>query len=73
VLRVTGAAEIAERFPRFRRRLARRLSTINQISRQQIDLLRKVREPATPEAREAQLDALLLSINCIATSFGATG
>lgn len=73
VLRVTGAAEIAERFPRFRRRLARRLSTINQISRQQIDLLRKVREPATPEAREAQLAALLLSINCIATSFGATG
>ena len=33
-----------ERFPRFRRKLARRLPTLNQISRQQIELLRRFRE-----------------------------
>ena len=31
--------ELAERFPRFRRKLARRMPTLNQVSRQQIELL----------------------------------
>ena len=34
------AACIGERFPQFRRRLARRLKTINQVSREQVHLLR---------------------------------
>ncbi|MEO7137236.1 MAG: phosphoenolpyruvate carboxylase, partial [Gemmatimonadales bacterium] len=33
VLRISGGKELAERYPRFRRRLARRLPTINQVSR----------------------------------------
>jgi phosphoenolpyruvate carboxylase len=73
VLRISGGATLAERFPRFRRRLARRLPTINQVSRQQIELLRRFRESGGDRSQEEQLSALLLSINCIAAGFGATG
>ncbi|MDX2120065.1 MAG: phosphoenolpyruvate carboxylase, partial [Gemmatimonadota bacterium] len=73
VLRVTGGTELAERFPRFRRRLARRLATINQVSRQQVELLRRFRAAAGEEERQEYLSALLLSINCISSGFGATG
>jgi phosphoenolpyruvate carboxylase len=73
VLRISGAQELAERFPRFRRRLARRLPTINQVSRQQIELLRRFRESGGDRTQEEQLSALLLSINTIAAGFGATG
>jgi len=73
VLRISGARELAERFPRFRRKLARRLPTLNQISRQQIELLRRYRESGGDTPHEELLSALLLSINCIATGFGATG
>ena len=73
VLRISGGRALNERFPRFRRRLARRLSTLNQISRQQIELLRRFRESGGDRTQEEQLSALLLSINCIAAGFGATG
>lgn len=73
VLRISGGKQLAERFPRFRRRLARRLPTINQVSRQQIELLRRFRESGADRSHEEQLSALLLSINCIAAGFGATG
>jgi phosphoenolpyruvate carboxylase len=72
VLRVSGGKEPAERFPRFRRRLARRLPTINQVSRQQVDLLRRYRAAAAEE-KPQYLSALLLSINGITSGFGATG
>jgi phosphoenolpyruvate carboxylase len=73
VLRISGARELVERYPRFRRRLARRLPTINQVSRQQIELLRRFRESGSDKSQEEQLSALLLSINTIAAGFGATG
>jgi phosphoenolpyruvate carboxylase len=73
VLRISGGRELAERFPRFRRKLARRLPILNQISRQQIELLRRFRETGGDKSQEELLSALLLSINCIATGFGATG
>jgi phosphoenolpyruvate carboxylase len=73
VLRISGGRELAERFPRFRRRLARRLPTINQVSRQQVELLRRFRESGGDRTQEEQLSALLLSINTIAAGFGATG
>jgi phosphoenolpyruvate carboxylase len=73
VLRISGAPELAERFPRFRRKLARRLPVMNQISHQQIELLRRFRETGSDRSHEELLSALLLSINCIATGFGATG
>ena len=73
VLRISGGKELVERYPRFRRRLARRLPTINQVSRQQIELLRRFRESGSDKTQEEQLSALLLSINTIAAGFGATG
>ncbi|MEP7175253.1 MAG: phosphoenolpyruvate carboxylase [Gemmatimonadales bacterium] len=73
VLRISGGTELAERFPRFRRKLARRLPTMNQISRQQVELLRRFRESGSDKSQEELLSALLLSINCTATGFGATG
>jgi phosphoenolpyruvate carboxylase len=73
VLRISGGSELAERFPRFRRKLARRMPTLNLVSRQQIELLRRFRESGGDRTKEEQLSALLLSINTIAAGFGATG
>jgi phosphoenolpyruvate carboxylase len=69
ILRVSGGACIAERFPQFRRRLARRLKTINEVSREQVHLLRAHRTESSEEVRTA----LLMSINCAAAGLGATG
>ena len=73
VLRVSGGRELAERFPLFRDRLQGRLPTINQVSREQVELLRRFRAESDDDRREAVKSALLLSINCIAVGFGATG
>jgi phosphoenolpyruvate carboxylase len=73
VLGLTGGGALAERFPRFRRRLARRLPTVNQVSRLQVELLRRFRAAQTDAERQQILSALLLSINCISSGFGATG
>ncbi len=73
VLGISGGRELAERFPRFRRKLARRMPTLNQVTRQQIELLRRFRESGGDRTQEEQLSALLLSINAIAAGFGATG
>jgi phosphoenolpyruvate carboxylase len=73
VLRISGGTELAERFPRFRRRLVRRLPTINQVTRQQIELVRRFRASGSDRSQEERLSALLLSINCTAAGFGATG
>jgi phosphoenolpyruvate carboxylase len=72
-LRITGGAQPAQRFPLFRRRLARRLQTIDQVSRQQVELLRRFRAAGTEAERETYLSALLLAINCNAAGLGATG
>ncbi len=69
ILRISGDTGIAERFPQFRRRLARRLKTINQVSREQVHLLRAHRAESSEEVRTA----LLMSINCAAAGLGATG
>ena len=69
VLEVTDACEIAERFPQHRRRLARRLHTMNQVSRQQVQLLQRLRSGGGDEVRTA----LLLSIGCAAAGLGTTG
>jgi phosphoenolpyruvate carboxylase len=73
VVRVSGDAAVAERFPQFRGRLAERLPVINQVSREQVELLRRFRGEDDEVRREAIKSALLLSINCIAVGFGATG
>ena len=69
ILLISGDPHIGERFPQFRRRLARRLKTINAVSREQVHLLREHRAGNSPEVRAA----LLTSINCAAAGFGATG
>ncbi|MES3013681.1 MAG: phosphoenolpyruvate carboxylase [Pseudomonadota bacterium] len=69
LLQVSGDSQLAQRFPQYRRRLARRLKTMNQVSRQQVQLLRAWRADSQEDTR----NALLLSINCAAAGLGATG
>jgi phosphoenolpyruvate carboxylase len=73
VCRVSGDAAVAGRFPQYRARLEERLPVINQVSREQVELLRRFRREEDPARREALKSALLLSINCTAVGFGATG
>ena len=70
LLRITGETELAERFPQFRRRHARRVPLLEGAHRAQIELLRLVRDPAPAPDAYARL---LLSINCIAAGFGTVG
>jgi phosphoenolpyruvate carboxylase len=70
---VSGGTEIAERFPEFRRALASRLPTINEVNRIQVELLRRFRAAEGEAEREAVKSALLLSINTVAAGLGATG
>ena len=66
---VSGDDKLAQRFPQYRRRLARRLKTMNEVSRQQVQLLRAWRTDGQEDVR----NALLLSINCAAAGLGWTG
>ena len=43
VLKVSGGRTIAERFPDFRAALDARLPTINEVNREQVELLRRFR------------------------------
>jgi phosphoenolpyruvate carboxylase len=73
VLKVSGSASIAERFPQFRASLSVRLPTINEVNREQVELLRRFRATDNEAEREAFKSALLLSINTVAAGLGATG
>jgi phosphoenolpyruvate carboxylase len=73
LLKVSGGQEIAERFPKLRSRLARKLPTIASANRQQVELLDRYRTTGKEDEKEVYKASLLLSINCIAAGFGATG
>ena len=73
ILRITGGEEIAQRFPEYRERLNSRLPIINQVNREQVELLRRFRAARDKQAKEELKSALLLSINCIAAGLGITG
>jgi phosphoenolpyruvate carboxylase len=73
VLRISGDQEVAQRFAQYRARLDERLPTINQVNRQQVELLRRFRTADDALTKEEYKSALLLSINCIAAGLGATG
>jgi phosphoenolpyruvate carboxylase len=73
VLKVSGANELAERFPGYRRALAARLPAVNEVSRMQVELLRRFRGAESDAKRDAFKSALLLSINTVAAGLGATG
>ncbi|HEV2181471.1 MAG TPA: phosphoenolpyruvate carboxylase [Gemmatimonadaceae bacterium] len=70
LLRLTGEAGLAERFPQFRSRFARRAPLLDRAHHQQIGLLRRVRGA---DDKDRWLPSLLLSINCIAACFGTVG
>ncbi len=72
VLKVSGGKMLAERFPQHRAALATRLPTINEVNREQVDLLRLFRGAGEAD-KERYKPALLLSINCVAAGLGATG
>lgn len=73
VLRISGRSEIAERFPQFRAGLAARLPTVNDVNREQVELLHRFRAAEDEAEREAYKFPLLLSINTVAAGLGATG
>lgn len=73
VLSISGSAFPGERFEQFRASLADRLSTVNQVSREQVELLRRFRASENEQERESYKSALLLSINTVAAGLGATG
>ncbi len=74
VLQISKSNLLAERFPRFRRKLTRRLPTINLIGREQVRLIKHFRSlPEDDPNRRKALVPLLMSINCIATGLGWTG
>ncbi|GFO83280.1 MAG: hypothetical protein A49_29070 [Methyloceanibacter sp.] len=73
VLKLSGSAFPGERFPQFRASLADRLPTVNQVSREQVELLGRFRASDNDDEREKFKPALLLSINTVAAGLGATG
>ncbi|MEM7223179.1 MAG: phosphoenolpyruvate carboxylase [Pseudomonadota bacterium] len=74
VLRVTGQGALLERFPNHRHRVSQRLPFLNQVSRQQIELIRRFRAAAGEGPRRSEdFVPLLVSINCTANGLGWTG
>ena len=73
VLKVSGGAFVAERFAEHRAALSARLPTINEVNREQVQLLRRFRGAQSEAEREGFKSALLLSINTVAAGLGATG
>jgi len=73
LLQISGGGQIAERFPRLRSRLARKLPVLGDANRQQVELLRRYRAAAEGDEKESYKAALLVSINCIAGGLGSTG
>ncbi|MHC4073078.1 MAG: hypothetical protein ACYTGS_13760 [Planctomycetota bacterium] len=71
---MTGEAELAERFPNYRDRLARRLPVLDRVGRQQVKLVESFRGAKKGgRARQDDFVPLLLSINCVASGLGWTG
>ena len=73
LLRLTGEKALLDRFPNHRGRLDSRLPMLNRASRQQVELLRRVRSRAPGSDAGEDLVPLLLSINCVAAGLGWTG
>ena len=55
VLKVSAGSEIAERFPEYRRSLLTRLPTINEVNREQVELLRRFRGAPPRRTRGLQI------------------
>ncbi len=72
-LRVTGDRELTERFKDYQARLSQRLPVINEVNREQVELLRRFRSAQDESEKEDVKVPLLISISCIAAGLGATG
>lgn len=73
VLRVTGDRSFTERFKEYEARLTHRLPVINEVNREQVELLRRFRSAQDEAEKEDVKVPLLISISCIAAGLGATG
>jgi phosphoenolpyruvate carboxylase len=74
VIRLTGRGRLLERFPRFRRRLSRRLPALARLGLEQVRLVRRFREGREVDAAGVEgLQPLLLSMSCVAAGLGWTG
>ncbi len=74
VLAVNGTEEICARFPQYRERIGRRLSTLNHVGHEQVTLIKRFRSTDRSDPRRQEyLISLLLSINCVASGLGWTG
>ena len=69
ILLITGEKKLAERFPRFSRKLDRRGDILRQVGLAQVELVKRYRE----QGKQEDLVALLLSINCVSAGLGWTG
>ena len=69
ILFITGETKLGERFPRFSRKLKRRGDILKQVGLAQVELVKRFRE----QGKQADLVALLLSINCVSAGLGWTG
>ncbi len=73
ILGITNSEAVAERFVEYHARLAHRLQTINEVNREQVELLRRFRSAENVAEKEDVKVPLLISISCIAAGLGATG
>ncbi len=69
LLELTGQAQLAERFPKFREGFDRNRVALDQLNHLQIALLREARQTGRPSVSVP----LLQSMNCIAAGLGWTG
>ena len=73
ILDISREDQLAARFRRFSRKLARRNSILHQAGIEQVELVRKFRTKTDNENQLQDLIPLLLSINCISAGLGWTG
>jgi phosphoenolpyruvate carboxylase len=69
VLEITENNDLTERFPKFSRKLKRRGQILNQVGKEQVELVQRFRKTGDQE----DLIPLLLSINCVSAGLGWTG
>lgn len=74
ILKITGEEQLCDRFPNYKRHFYRRIEALNQVSFEQVELVKKFRsEDSGDKNVESVLVPLLLSINCVAAGIGSTG
>ena len=74
ILWITGQEGLADRFPRFQRRLGRRLPMLKQVGLRQVELLSDFRAARLEDTTSRNmLVSLMLSMNCVSAGLGWTG